>query len=137
VTIEPERLDDDLARLVSSYHRLRWISLIALVIMAVLAVSGLGLIVWRQQQQLNVQRAEIAASCRFFRDIASLPVVATPPAKRPSAFSVTLVLDAYRSAAGRRCPQLPPLDASVRRWAAFYHIPVPLGDGNGLDCCAP
>jgi hypothetical protein len=110
-------LDEHLSATLTAVHRARWIFLASLGAVLVAAVIILGVVVHQQQSALR-------ASCHWWRVLAPVPVTIVPPARKPSVLSVTLIAGAREAYAGQRCGHLPPAAPSLRRWAAYYHVPV-------------
>jgi hypothetical protein len=82
-----------------------------------------------QQAALRVANAALKqandSSCAFFRDLGSLPVTPAPGLTRPSETLVAIVVHSRQAFLGRKCDTaLPPPGADLRKWAAFYHLPL-------------
>jgi hypothetical protein len=121
-----EKADTELHKALTGYHRLRWVVfgvLFTLIIMTVLIGAS---VIYHQQREIDAQRAALTAGCNFFTDLARLPVDPVPPLKRPSEIIVSLVVDSRLSALGLGCPGVPPPSVSLKKWAAYYHIPLRL-----------
>lgn len=113
-----DQLDAAVAQAIRSVHRARWAVLLAVIIALVAAVGLLGWQDWQQRQELR-------ASCGFFLPLTSLPVMAVPPAARPSKTGVTLIAGSRTAYAGEGCGALPPAAPSLVRWARYYRIRLP------------
>lgn len=109
-------VDDSLHGTIKGLHRLRW-WLIAIVGCALVAgVIALGVISLQQQRELQ-------ASCGFWANAGSSPVVPMPPAKVPSPLGVKLIADSRIAYYHQGCsPALPP-NPTLQRWAAYYGVP--------------
>jgi hypothetical protein len=77
-----------------------------------------------QQQQLVVQRKQVQESCGFWRDLAGIPITATPPARVPSLLGVTIILSALQAYDGPLCGRLNPTP-SLARWSRYYRLTLP------------
>jgi hypothetical protein len=121
-----EKTDADLHKALTGYHRLRWVALGCLSALIGMAVVIGGSVIYHQQRELDAQQAALTAGCNFFTDLAKLPVNPVPPLKRPSPIIVSLVVDSRISAIGLGCPAVPPPSATLKKWAAYYHIPLRL-----------
>lgn len=118
--------DAKLQDLITHFHRMRWVAVMMITLLLVAGLCALTLIVWDQQRQLSIERRQLVASCGFFTDLAGLPIVPVPPAKRPPVTSVTIIADARYAAAGLGC-HLPAASPSLLKWAGYYNIPVAEG----------
>jgi len=70
------------------------------------------------------QQAELHASCKFWKVLASADVQPPPPAPKPSRLGVTIVADSRIAFLGQSCGQIPDASASLVKWAAYYHLPL-------------
>jgi len=111
-------IDDELARVIRRYHRLRWWGVIALALVVVLALSAGGMALVHKSRQLS-------ASCALSRDLSSLPVTPSPPVRRPSKLGITIVVDSRIAYLGECGRDIPPPDPSLVRWAHYYRMAVP------------
>jgi hypothetical protein len=132
-------LDVQLSQALSLFHRLRWISLVAVLTIVVALLAGGIVTVARQQQQIGVQQQELNvlrrqlaiaeaenhASCGIWTTLAGAPVAATPPARVPSLLGVVLILEARAAFLGQHCGTLPAAAPTLSRWAAYYHLNIP------------
>jgi len=121
VTGEPRPvadLDAAVSSAIRDYHRARWAAIAGVMVLLCAAVIILGVLYLQQDARLR-------ASCEFWRVLAPLPVGDAPGGTEPSRLSIQLVIASREAYAGQRCGRLPPADPSVRRGAAYYHIPVP------------
>lgn len=67
---------------------------------------------------------DAASSCRFFADLAGVPITVSPATGRPSLLGVQIVSDSRLAWRGLGCPgTLPPPSASFAQWAKYYHLP--------------
>jgi hypothetical protein len=112
-----KELDADLAAALAGMNRLRWLAVTGVILLLIAAVVYLGVM-------LAGREAELAASCAQWKILAATPLNPVPPLTRPSQLGIQIVVASHASyQAG--CGPLAPLPASVLRWAAFYHLPVP------------
>src|SRR5215467_10042228 len=88
-------LDDDLARTARGLWRSRWRWLLAVLAVALAAVAVLGAVAYRQAAINAQQASRLRASCQFYLDIASAPIVLPPGASRPALFSVKIIADSW------------------------------------------
>jgi hypothetical protein len=119
-----EKADAELHAALKRFHRLRWVAFGALI--AVLVIAGVtgGTVIYHQQRRLDSQQLALFAGCKFFTDLARLPVEPVAPLTRPSEAVVSIVVDARATAHGLGCPSIPPPSPSLKKWAAYYHIPL-------------
>ena len=76
---------------------------------------------WTEGQ--GVQHSS-ASACRFFADLAGLPVTVTPTTKKASLLGVQIVADSRLAWRGLGCPgTLAPPAPSFEQWARYYHLP--------------
>jgi hypothetical protein len=121
-----EKADTELHKALTGYHRLRWLSLGVLAALLVMVGTVGAMVIYHQQEQLDGQQAELASACQFFTDLAKLPVGPAPGAKAPAAVGVLIVADSRVAAFGLGCPHIAPASPSLKKWAAYYHIPLRL-----------
>lgn len=120
---DPVPVSDLDARVVKDLHRTRWWLLVVVATILVAAVAVLAIVVVHLISANNQQRHEIQASCRFFRDLAPLPVSDAPGSRYPSKVSVTLVHDARLSFTGEQCAgSLPPPSPTYLRGARHFGL---------------
>jgi len=120
-----EKADHELSRALTSFHRLRWASLGVLAAVLIMAIVVGGVVILHQSDQISQARNQLVAGCRFFADLASLPVTPVPPVKRPTRLGVSIVVDSRIAAVGLGCSNIPPPSASLKKWAGYYHITLP------------
>jgi hypothetical protein len=113
-------------QVVKDIHRARWLVLLIVACLLAGAVVGLSLVVVHLNTVISRQRAEILSSCKFYRDLAPLPVVNASNSRWPSEFSVTLIIDARHVYQGESCDgPLPAANPTVIRGARHYGLVVP------------
>jgi hypothetical protein len=117
-------IDTLLRDAISSVHRVRWIVLIAAVLLLLGGVAYLGTLAWSQQAQIRAQQAQLQSSCGFFQPLTALPVTTPAPGKPASKLGVQIIAGARGAYTGQRCGQLTPPSASLLTWARRYGIPV-------------
>ena len=129
--LPPDKADRDLVKALKGYHRLRWAALGVLGTVLALSICAVWAVIVhqsdqiaQQQQQIARQQNEITVACGFFTDLASLPVTPAPTVKRPTRLGVSIVADSRATAKAFGCPVIPPPTDSLRKWAAYYHIPL-------------
>lgn len=94
---------------------------IGLLILTLLTGAGNLLASWDEAR--GVQQAA-ASSCRFFADLAGLPLTVSPATGKASLLGVQIVSDSRIAWRGLHCPGvLPPPSASFTRWAEYYRLP--------------
>lgn len=115
----------NLEGLIGAYHRLRWFAIGVLGALVAMAIVAGSVIIIHQQNQIDNAARRLVAACDFYRDLSGVPVTAQPPLKQPSRLGVLIVVDSRVAAHGLGCLNIPAADPSVKRWAAYYHIPLP------------
>lgn len=114
--------DEQLAGALRGYQRLRWVAFGILAAIGFIAITVGGTVIYLNRQQLAVVHKQLIAGCDFFSDLARLPVDPVPPLKKPSKIGVSIVADSRIAATGLGCTSIPPASASLKKWAAYYHI---------------
>lgn len=94
---------------------------IGLLILVLLVGGGNLWASWDETR--GVQRAA-ASSCRFFADLAGVPIAVSPATGKASLLGVQIVSDSRLAWRGLRCPgSLPPPSPSFEQWAKYYRLP--------------
>ncbi len=88
------------------------------------AKNQLQSLIDNQHALIVKQQKELHASCDFWGTLTSIPITVTPPATKPSRLGVSIITQSRIAYKGQGCGALPPVDASVRKWAAYYHLPL-------------
>jgi hypothetical protein len=102
-------------------RRLAWSLVVLFVITAVIGAANL---IYTTQRVNAASRAD-SSSCRFFADLAGLPITVSPSTHTATLLGVEIISDAREAWHGRGCPgTLPPPSASFRHWAAYYRLPI-------------
>lgn len=114
---ETESLDAELQKLIKRFHRIRWISLVAVIVVIAAGFAYLASSVIHQQNQLR-------GACALYKDLGALPVKPAPPVKRPSIIGVTIVIDSRIAFREQGCGRPPKADPSLVFWAHYYHLPL-------------
>lgn len=114
-------------------HRIRWVGVAVVGIVLVTTIALLVSLLVTSERRLNsiemsVQLAQsrLISSCRFYADLAPLPITVNPATHTASELAVRLVIDARRAFIGQGCPgELLAPSISLIRWANYYHLQVP------------
>lgn len=94
---------------------------IGLLILTLLVGGGNLWASWNEER--GVQQAA-ASSCKFFADLAGVPVTVSPATGKASLLGVQIVSDSRLAWRGLRCPGiLRAPSASFERWAKYYRLP--------------
>jgi hypothetical protein len=88
------------------------------------ATSQLQSVIDSQHALIVKQEKELHASCDFWGTLAGIPITTVPPATKPSKLGVSIIVRSRVAYEGQGCRKLPPADPSVRKWAAYYHLPL-------------
>lgn len=93
---------------------------VLLVLGTFIILSGAGLA--RSTESVNTLREQQQAQCQFDKDLGSVPLVVTPPAKKVSELGVKIVADSRFAYFGLHCPGSLPPDPSLVKWEKYYHL---------------
>ena len=92
--------------------------------LALMLLVGAGNLLASWDEARGVQHAA-ASSCRFFADLAGVPISVSPATGKPPArLGVQIVSDSRIAWRGLGCPGvLPPPSPSFMLWAQYYRLP--------------
>lgn len=94
---------------------------IGLLILTLLVGAGN---LWASWNEERGTRHAAASSCRFFSDLAGVPVTVAPGTAKASILGVQIISDSRLAWHGLGCPGvLPPPAPSFVRWAQYYRLP--------------
>lgn len=110
-------IDAKLVKTMTSIHRIRWIAIMVLGILVVIAIGTMAIVISAQQDQLR-------SDCEVWGSLSGLPVTIPQGAKRPAQFSVVIIAESRVAFSGKGCGKLPPADPSELHWAAYYNVKV-------------
>ena len=86
-------------------------------------ITGAGNLLASWNEARGVQHAA-ASSCRFFADLAGVPIAVSPATGKPAELGVQIVSDSRIAWRGLGCPGvLPPPSPSFAQWARYYRLP--------------
>lgn len=124
-------LDDHYQRDRMNAHRMRWLSVSALIVVLIGVVCFLTSLVLSSQRQIDVQQREISSSCAIWRTVGVVPPSPATPTSAPSLEGVTILVEARNTFLGEECGTLPPPSPRLLFWAAHYHLKVDTGKTGG------
>jgi len=79
---------------------------------------------WASWDETRSVQHAAASSCRFFADLAPLPITTSPATGKASLLGVKIVSDSRLAWRGLGCPgSLPPPAPSFAQWAKYYRLP--------------
>jgi hypothetical protein len=94
---------------------------IGLLILTLLTGAGN---LWASLDLTRGVQQDAASSCRFFADLAGLPVAVTPATGKAALLGVEIVADSRLAWRGLGCPGALPAPApSFILWARYYRLP--------------
>jgi hypothetical protein len=80
---------------------------------------------WASWDEARGVQHAAASSCRFFADLAGVPITVVPATGKASMLGVQIVSDSRVAWRGLGCPgTLPPPSPSFALWAKFYGLPT-------------
>lgn len=148
MTADPTDLQRDASKLLTSAHRLRWVTIAAVMVMLSISVVFLSVLAFQQHTQIDYlkllaakQAKQLDSSCSFYRDLGTVPlpvsVKLTVNGSKPSELGVRLVLHSRYAYTGQGCHgALPGPSAGLIKWAHYYKLPIvpdPLIHRQGSD----
>jgi len=97
----------------------------SLVILFAVTILLAGANLLYTDREVRAAQRSAAGACKFFADLAGLPVSVNPATGAPSLLAVQIVSDSRVAWRGLGCTGwLPAPSASFERWAKFYHLPA-------------
>lgn len=112
-------LDDTLRRSISNAHRLRWVAVVVLAVVVLLAIGGFG-------YEVNTQQNRLTSSCAFYRELATIAL--PPPSSKAapqSKLGIELVVNSRIAYTGQGCGRLPRPSPALAQYGRMYNIRIP------------